>query len=298
MATSPFFSASAAKWLPSRERQFVSPAALPVYAMLGSAVLFIAVVVALTDFYLELGIVKGAALALMLLALLGIAARWLSFERLGTALEASALFSAIGILGPICAVIMASTALPLADEFLARSDQLLFFGFRRDVLVEAVRHWDAFMEATSWIYHSLLWQPYLLIALLMAGGQGHHCWRFVSAWGIALGITLLLFPLAPAVGAPPYFFDFLGTFNGARNGELRAVGQGALTGIITFPSFHAAGAVLLGWAFQSIRPIAPAMFVLNGLMFASALIAGHYLIDLVAGAAVACIAIRISRRVA
>jgi len=298
MATSPLFPASAAKWLPSRERQFVSPASFPVYALLGAALLFIAVIVALTDFYWDLGIVKGAAMALTLLALLGMAARWLSFERLGTALEAAALFSAVGILGPFCAVIMASTALPLADEMLARSDQLLFFGFRREVLVEAVRHWGAFMQVTRWVYHSLLWQPFLLIALLAAAGHTRQCWRFVASWGVALGICLLVFPLLPAVGAPPYFLDFLDTFNGARNGGLRAIGQGALTGIITFPSFHAAGAVLLGWAFRSIRPIAPAMVALNVLMIGAALIAGHYLIDLVAGAAVAWLAIRITRRMA
>ncbi len=298
MATSPFFPTSAAKWLPSRERQFIAPAALPVYAILGAALLFITVVVALTEFYWELGFVNGAAIALTLLALLGIAARWLSFERLGTAFEAAALFSALGILGPFCAVIMASTALPLADDFLASSDRLLFFGFRRAVLVEAVRHSAEFMQATRWVYHSLLWQPYLLILLLAAGGQLRHCWRFVTSWGIALLITLLFFPLAPAVGEPPYFLDFLDTFNGARNGDLRAIGQQSLTGIITFPSFHAAGAVLLGWAFRSVRSIGLAMLVLNALMIASALIAGHYLIDLVAGAAVAGMAIRITRRLA
>ena len=298
MATSPLSPAAVTTLLPPRERQFVSPAAYPAYAFIGAALLFISIVVALTDFYWELGVVKGASIALALLAALGMAARWLSFGRLGTALEAAALLAAMGIIGPICAVIMASTAMPLADEFLARSDELLFFGFQRGVLVDAVKDWASFMEATSWVYHSLLWQPFLLIALLAAGGQERRCWRFVASWGVALGITLLVFPLAPAVGAPPYFLDFLDVFNGARSGELRAIGEPSLTGIITFPSFHAAGAVLLGWGFRSVRPIAPAMIVLNGLVIASALIAGHYLIDLVAGAAVALLAIRITSRMA
>ena len=296
MATSPPASVRATKWLPSRQRRFVSPESLPVYAMLGATILFVTTVVVLTDFYLELGVVAGAAMALMMLAGLGMAARWLSFERLATALETSALFSATAIAGPICAVIMASTNLPMADSYLARADELFFFGFHREVLVNQVKDWNAFMRVTSWVYHSLLWQPYLLIVLLAAQRKSAQCWRFVAAWCMALGLTLLMFPLAPAVGTPPYFLDFLDTFNGARDGTLRAIGQQALTGIITFPSFHAAGAVLLGWAYRSVRPIAVPMVVLNSLMFASALIAGHYLIDLVAGAAIAAIAVRITRR--
>jgi len=119
-------------------------------------------------------------------------------------------------------------------------------------------------------------------------------WRLIFAWGLMTVLALAVFPLFPALGSPPYFLDFMGTFNGSRDGSLRVLGEQALTGIVTFPSIHAGAAVLLGWGFARVPKVGPAFVVLNVLMFASALIGGHYLVDLVAGGTIAAVAIAVS----
>lgn len=270
--------------------------AMPVYAILLLLGGFIVATVATSDFIYDGAALNGAAAGLALFAVMAMTTRWLGFARSGGAAEAVILFMALGIMTPLCAVILASTAMPLADEALARADALIF-GFNRTRLVAMVERWPDFMSAVQWVYHSLMVQPFLLIAVLFGTGQERRAWTFVVAWGITMLITLAVFPFAPAVGSPPYFLDFLGVFEGARDGSFRVIGRQALTGIITFPSFHAAAAVLLAWGFLRVRVVAPPLVTLNILMFLSALIAGHYLVDLFAGAAVAIVAILLAKRI-
>lgn len=279
-----------------RGRRLVDRRAGPTYGAVLVACAFLAAVLASREWSYDPRL-TGVAASLAFLAGFGMAARWIGFARLGTAVEAAALFTTLGVVAPLCAVIAASTALPLADAALERADALLFFGFSRTRLVSFASSSSVFMDWTRWVYHSLLFQPFLLILLLVARGEAERLWTLLLAWSVALGLTLAVFPFFPAVGSPPYFFDFLPVFTGARDGGLRVIGMTALTGIITFPSFHAAAAVLLAWGFACAGRLAPVFVGLNLLMFWSALIAGHYLVDLVAGAAVAALAIAIAKRI-
>src|SRR3546814_12195667 len=91
--------------------------------------------------------------------------------------------------------------------------------------------------------------------------------------------------------------SYLDTFERLRSGALRTLGSESLTGIITFPSFHAAAAVLLGWGFASFGRLGWPLVALNALMFVSAIVGGgHYLVDLIAGAAVALIGLWLAAR--
>ena len=170
----------------------------------------------------------------------------------------------------------------------------MFFGFDRTPLVDWWMTREMLFTSTRWIYHTLVFQPQILIATLFALGMADRGWRFLAAWCLTLLVDVALFPLFPALGSPPYFLDFMDVFNGSRDGSLRLLDAQALTGIITFPSFHAGAAVLLGWGFGRIPKIGPAMVALNVLMFLSALIAGHYLIDLIAGGLIAVAMIALS----
>jgi membrane-associated phospholipid phosphatase len=201
-------------------------------------------------------------------------------------------------MAPACATLLASTNRPLTDVMLARLDQLLFFGFDRNIAVDAFQAWPhVFFEAATLVYHSLAFQPYILLAALFMAQEERRAWTMLMAWKGSLLVIVAVFPFFPALGTPPYSLDFLGTFEGARNGSLRLLGVDSLTGIITFPSFHAAAAVLLGWGFSSLRGAAPIFVPLNVLMFFSALlVGGHYLVDLVAGGAVAAGAILFAER--
>jgi membrane-associated phospholipid phosphatase len=71
-----------------------------------------------------------------------------------------------------------------------------------------------------------------------------------------------------------------------------------VTGIVTFPSFHAASCLLYTWAFWPVRWMRPITLAANGLMLASTPIdGGHYFIDVFAGLALAAAAIALVNRI-
>jgi membrane-associated phospholipid phosphatase len=83
-----------------------------------------------------------------------------------------------------------------------------------------------------------------------------------------------------------------------REGALRALDSGTLGGIITFPSFHAAAAVLYLWAFWSVWWMRPIALITNvGMLLATPIGGGHYFVDVLAGVGVAVLAIAAARRI-
>ena len=66
----------------------------------------------------------------------------------------------------------------------------------------------------------------------------------------------------------------------------------ALHGLITFPSYHAAMAVLLSWVYRGQVGMFTIACLLNAAMLLSVPVhGGHYLVDVISGCAVAAIAI-------
>jgi membrane-associated phospholipid phosphatase len=69
-----------------------------------------------------------------------------------------------------------------------------------------------------------------------------------------------------------------------------------LTGIVSFPSFHAASAVLYIWALWPARVVGPVATVLNLLMMAATPVIGaHYVIDVFGGVALAATSIFLAK---
>jgi membrane-associated phospholipid phosphatase len=69
---------------------------------------------------------------------------------------------------------------------------------------------------------------------------------------------------------------------------MRTLDANAFTGIVTFPSFHAAGAVLLACAWWQVPGLRYPGVALNAAMLVSAIpCGGHYLSDLIAGCGIA-----------
>jgi membrane-associated phospholipid phosphatase len=65
-----------------------------------------------------------------------------------------------------------------------------------------------------------------------------------------------------------------------------------LAGIVAFPSFHCASAILNAWAVWPVRSLRLPFMALNLLMIAATpVIGGHYLADLIGGALVAVLTI-------
>ncbi|RHW19326.1 hypothetical protein D1610_04270 [Sphingomonas gilva] len=238
--------------------------------------------------------------------------RRIGHSRIATAIEGSALLLAASMATATLSALFATSAFPFRDDLLARADLLLFPGFSWLQMFELLHRQDRLVGAMAWTYGSLLWQPFVLVALLAAFGRERAAWRYVCAWYVALATCVVIFPFAPALGPyianhiPPTAIPAMDVglawrhaeiLEPLRDGTLRIVSPGMMTGMIAFPSFHAAGSILLAWGFREVPVIGRAFVVLNLAMFATTpLIGSHYFVDLLGGIAVAALAVAASRK--
>jgi len=69
-----------------------------------------------------------------------------------------------------------------------------------------------------------------------------------------------------------------------------------LEGLITFPSFHVAGGLIVTWVFRRYAAVFAGLLLLNTLMIASTVLLGpHYAIDIVASVALVGLSILLYR---
>src|ERR1700724_4307275 len=109
--------------------------------------------------------------------------------------------------------------------------------------------------------------------------------------------------LVPAAGAFVYFepaqqlFDnfaagremwpFLDAFNALRDGSLTKINISSVQGVVSFPSFHTMLGIITTYALRDTRALLIPAIVLNGTMIVSTLpVGGHYLADVLVGAAI------------
>jgi len=134
---------------------------------------------------------------------------------------------------------------------------------------------------------------------------------FVFAFSLTLIMTLLISTFTPAVGTwyglmidPAQFKSLDASMYQAqlrdilalRDGSLRHLELFKITGIVSFPSFHAASAVLYIWALWPVRYVGGAAVILNLMMVASTPVIGaHYMIDVFGGVALAVIGIWLAK---
>ncbi len=274
----------------SIETWLINPIALPAYVATLGAAFFIGASAALTEFSYDASTMNRPVFALLFLTVLS---AWLARRglKIGSAMEALALFTSLSFAAPFCSVILASLEFPLADATLAEVDRQLLFGLEREKIILAFTRHPQVFYGIQLIYNSLLFQPWLLIALLWATKREKRGWLFVSAWAIALAVTMIIFTFVPAIGAPPYYLNYMDTLRHARDGSLRILGTNVLAGIVSFPSFHAAASVMLAWGFAPIPRIGRFFIAWNALMLASAFVASHYFVDLIAGGLVGAVSI-------
>ena len=229
---------------------------------------------------------------------------------IGRFIQSAGLFFALSLLALLVGALLASTNAPLADAALARWDALLRFDW-----LSGFSYWRdraGVFALLSVVYATLSWQPVLLLGLLAAFGETGHAGRFLAAWGIALAICMAVFPFAPAHGnflrhaidpasvpgiMVPAGWEFAGPFDALRSGAVTRIDRAMLEGVVTFPSFHTAAAILLAAGFAPLRRLALPMCLLNAAMVVSAVYIGaHYLVDILAGIAVALIALILAQR--
>jgi hypothetical protein len=162
-------------------------------------------------------------------------------------------------------------------------------------------------------YTMIRW-PIFAIPVVLAAA---HCYRrmqeFTLAFTLALIATTIASAFVPALGIfsqfdvqaagfsnlnPVAYFDSLREMLLVRDGSLRRLELLGLKGLVTFPSFHAASAALYTWVLWPVWWMRPVAVIANTMMLASCPVDGaHYVIDLIAGIAVAVLAIIAARRV-
>jgi hypothetical protein len=244
--------------------------------------------------------------------LMGFAFRAAGLSRIATAIEGMALIVASTMAVCCLSILLATDVAPFRDDVFDGIDRILFPNLGWLDMFHALRSHGALIVLMSTVYSSLLWQPFALVAVLALTGDACRVWRFLHAWFLALAICVTVFAFAPALG--PYAFHHLGpeaipamrlrigwdtvtVLEAVRSGALRTLDPSSMTGIIAFPSFHAAGGTLLAWAFRRVAVIGWPFVAWNVAMVATApLIGGHYFCDVVAGVATAAAAIWIASR--
>jgi len=229
----------------------------------------------------------------------------LMFRRLGhvrsaSFLELVGLIYGQGLLSFLIIVPEIPLSRNFADSALARIDRVLAFDWV--AFEQATRPYSSLMQIA---YRSFEWQPGVVILALILACHDRRAWEFVTAAAVAAIITAILFPLAPAEGpfqhyniTPSNLFEEQWTneirplFRQIKQAGLRDLGGKIITGLVSFPSYHAAAGLLFTWAAWPLRRLRWPIALLNLLMLLSALTIGcHYLIDLIAGLIVGAISV-------
>jgi hypothetical protein len=205
------------------------------------------------------------------------------------AIAEAALFLGLWLIYPIFAArlsyLAAALAFPLQDDALIRMDAALGFDWHHWVEFVIAHRW--FAEAHGFFYQSFIWQPLVSVGVLAWFSPGRNREMLTSVM-IAATITIVVATFMPARG-PAHAYGIVDPWDPVIS-ALRAGSHEPLpiAGIVTFPSFHTAVAVLLMIAHRGIRWSFPLFAFLNAMLIVSIPYYGHhYLSDVLAGALVA-----------
>lgn len=216
--------------------------------------------------------------------------------------EYIALFVMVCLMGAVASYPAAAVSHGFSDVQLERVDQLFGFDWLSLYNFVADRPWLQHAERLA--YASIYVTPALLLGHHAISGQRAEARRFIAAFWLAAILTLFAFQLFPAVGplatldhAPLRYMPASALYQSELIPLLRAhmvhqIDLGALHGLVCAPSFHTTSAVLYTWAAWPIRRLRWPLALLNLAMLASTPVEGtHYLADMIAGAAVALLAL-------
>jgi membrane-associated phospholipid phosphatase len=156
-------------------------------------------------------------------------------------------------------------------------------------------------------YHSCMIQMALVIVALSYTRQFDRLREFLMLFILTAIAVTLIAAVIPAEGAfafykPPASIRIgndplagiyhLEHVRALRAGTLKSIGLDHIFGLVTLPSFHVIFAILLAWATRGLRFVFIPAVIFNTVVSISAIaIGGHYLIDVVTGAAMAFAAI-------
>jgi len=233
-------------------------------------------------------------------------ARRTQFPKLATALESTGLVYGQAFVFLLLIYALMTFNVPLADARLAAADHALRFHWPD--LAEPFRRHPGLLGWAKLVYMSFNWEPALVTISLSVAGLSLRAWRFAAAAAISLAFTSIVGSIVlPADGAAVYYQarpwpELVGLWSQShvihalRSGR-QFVDAGMITGLISFPSYHACTAVLYVWATWPLSFLRWPMVVLNGGMAFVAIVGGgHYLVDIIAGAIVGLVSAHLATR--
>ena len=176
---------------------------------------------------------------------------------------------------------------PLIDPWLAAADT------RLGIYVPDLVKWSLAHPRVDHLqrlaYSSLLPQLAVVIVLLgIVQRDRLALWEYVFHFHVCATITVVALALLPAACAFQYYgidstinqTRFIAQFNGVRAGTFHVIRFDNLEGLISMPSFHVAGALMITWAVRQSVWLWPFLIV-NAILIASTVMTGaHYAIDL------------------
>jgi membrane-associated phospholipid phosphatase len=236
--------------------------------------------------------------------------RWRPDERLASGAENTAQLIAFAAVAAPLSYLAASADWPLQDQMLDVVDRTLRLDWR------GLLNW---MNGEPKIY-AVLHPIYLSLTLQMTAaalglaftGRLLRLRLYLLAFILAALVTIAISAVLPAAGAWPYYSltaadsphvtpvvsNSWPVFYGLRDGSFRTLVAIGSEGIISFPSLHAALAVILVFALWPVPILGWLVFALNLVMLAATPIDGsHYFSDVLAGVAVAVFSFAAARRI-
>lgn len=221
--------------------------------------------------------------------------------RLATALESTAQIMAFAAIGAPLSYLAATLNFPLHDGVFDALDKAL--GFDWMALLAFMNAHPSLHPLFQGAYDSFSIQATTTVLALAITNRSQQLRVFVLAFVLAALVTITVSAILPAEGAWGYYGlsaadtpaivpvtrgIHLPIFFGLRDGSYRLMMAAGAEGIITFPSLHAALAIIFILALWPVLYVRWIALTVNVLMLMSTLIdGGHYFFDVLAGIVVA-----------
>jgi membrane-associated phospholipid phosphatase len=218
-------------------------------------------------------------------------------RRLGTALGSLLAISAAGSAGGVISQIGQTFAFPTVDSWLLAADQTL--GLSSQNLIAGTVAVPGLTSLLAIVYALSI--PLILLSVIALSllGRSERAWELCAAFAFCMVVATVISSLLPAAG--PFEFlpippdlrsqlpgnagDYhLVMFHQLRGATIFELDPFRLQGLVTFPSFHTAMALMTIAAWRDDPRLYRPMLLWNLAVICSTVpIGGHYLVDLIGG---------------
>jgi membrane-associated phospholipid phosphatase len=198
--------------------------------------------------------------------------------------------------------IAARSRVGLSDDVLARLDRLM--GIEVPRVLEVMSQFPKLNLFLAYCYGSLIYLMTAAVIVLPLCGKMRAAKEFSIASVFSAAVSLPLFAAFQALGPWTHYgyvplldqSQYMRSFEGLRSSGPYLLDLSFADGLICFPSFHTILAFLSAAALYHVRFVRWPAVVLAGLIIISTVTTGtHYVIDVVAGIAVALLSILASK---